>query len=119
MRENPLEKFKQRHLSEAELREAVELLGAVAEPPSFWSEIANDASMPVAHRKLALVQLVRRHVLPGSTTVGALAEMLDGARWLSNSEITVITEIGGKVPVAWSPGDPLIVISLPGGGGAI
>lgn len=116
---NPLENFKQPHLSEAELREAVELLGAVVEPPSFWSEIANDATMPVAHRKLALVQLVRRHVLPGNTTVGELAEMLNGARWLSNSDITVITEIGGKVPVSWSLDDTLIVIPLPGGRGAI
>src|SRR5206468_2467897 len=105
---NQFEKFKRTDSSEAELREAARLLGAVVEPPSFWSAIANDASMPVMHRKLALVQLVRRHVLPGTTTVGVFAEMLKGAEWLSDGDITVITEIGGKVPVTWSPDDTCI-----------
>jgi hypothetical protein len=116
---NRFEKFKRTDSSEAELREAAELLGAVVESPSFWSAIANDASMPVAHRKLSLVQLVRRHVLSGRTTIGVFAEMLDGAQWLSNGDITVITEIGGKVPVTWSPDDTVIAIAPPGGRGGI
>jgi hypothetical protein len=116
---NQFEKFKRTNLSEGELREAVESLGAVVEPASFWSAIANDASMSVAHRKLALVQLVRRHVVPGTTTVGVFAEMLEGAHWLSDGDVTVVTAIGGKVPVTWSPDDTVVAIALPGGRGAI
>jgi hypothetical protein len=116
---NQFEKFKRTDSSEAELYEAAELLGAVVEPASFWSAIANEASTSVTHRKLALIQLVSRHVLPGTTTVGVFAEMLDGAQWLSDGDITVITAIGGKVPVTWSPDDTVIAIALPGGCGAI
>lgn len=115
----PFEKFRRSDSDEAELRDAAELLGAVVEPPSFWSAIANDASMPVAHRKLAVVQLVRRHVVPGTTTVGVFADMLDGARWLSNGDITVVTELGGKIPVKWLQDDTVIAVALPGGRGAI
>jgi hypothetical protein len=117
--ENPFERFSRAASSEAELRQAMEGLGAVIEPPSFWSAIANDASMPVAHRKWALVQLVRRHVLPGLTTVGVFVEMLDGARWLSDTDIVVINVLGGKIPVKWSLDDTVIAIALPGGHGAI
>jgi hypothetical protein len=119
MMENQLEKFKQAESSEAELREAAEQLGAVTESPSFWSEIANDASMPAAHRKLAIVQLVRRHISTGKTSVGELAEMLGGAKWLGDDDVTVFTIIAGKVPVVWSPDDTIIAIALPGGRGAI
>jgi len=119
MATNPFETFWQRGSSEAELHEAAGLLGPVVEPPSFWSAITNDASMPVPHRKMALVQLVRRHVAPGTTTVGAFAKMLDSAPWLGNGDITAVTHIGGKVPVAWSPDDTVIAIALPGGRGAI
>jgi hypothetical protein len=119
MMENPFEKFGRTDASEAELREAAKLLGAVVEPPSFWSAIANDASMSVLQRRLALVQLVRRHVLPGKTTIGVFAEMLDGAPWLSDGDITVINEIGGKIPVKWLPDHTVMAIALPGGRGAI
>lgn len=116
---NWFEKFTRGDSSEAELREAAEHLGSVVEPPSFWSAIANDASLPVAHRRLAIVQLIRRHVVPGKTTASAFAEMLDGALWLGNGDITVVTELGGKVPVTSSPDDTVIAIALPGGYGAI
>jgi hypothetical protein len=116
---NQFAKFKRTDSSEAELHEAAELLGGVVESASFWSAIANDESVSVVHRKLALVQLVRRHVVPGATTVGAFAEMLEGARWLNDDGITAITALGGKVPVTWSPDETVIAITLPGGRDAI
>jgi hypothetical protein len=116
---DPWDTFKRSDSSEAELREAAKLLDAVVEPPSFWSAIANDASMPIANRKLALVELVRRHVVAGTTTVGAFARMLDGAPWLNDSDITLVTSLAGKVPVKWSPENAVAAITLPGGSGAI
>lgn len=116
---DPFEEFKRADASEAEIGQAGELLGAVVELPSFWSGIANDASMPVAHRRLAVVQLVRRHVLPGRTTVGVFAEMLDGAQWLGDGDITLISEVGGKIPVSWTAEDTVIAVALPGNRGAI
>jgi hypothetical protein len=111
-----LEIFLRRDLGEAELRKAAELLGPVTENACFWSAIANDAWMPAAHRRLSLVALVRRHVIAGTTRVGALVEMLDGARWLGDGDITMITAIGGKIPITWSSDDTLVAIALPGGG---
>jgi hypothetical protein len=113
------EKFKRADLSEAELHEAAGLLGAVVEPASFWSAIANDASVSMTNRKLALVQLVRRHVVLGTTTIGVFAEMLEGAPWLNDNSIRAITALGGKVPVRWSPDETVIAITLPGGRCAI
>jgi hypothetical protein len=98
-----------------ELRAAAEALPAGAEAPSFWSEIANDASRPPAHRALAIEQLVRRHVTPGETTLGALAAMLDGAAWLRDGDVSLATTITGKLPVPWSPDGTVAVIALPGG----
>jgi len=115
---NQFEKFKRARSSEAELRDAAALLGEVVEPPSFWSAIANDASMPVAHRKLAVVALVRRHLSPGMT-VGAFADLLDGAPWLGDDDVAAVTGIFGKVPVSWGPDDTVVAIALPGGSGAI
>jgi len=119
MMESPFEMFQRRDSGEAELREAAERLGPVAEPPSFWSAIANDASRHATHRGLAVVELVRRHVVPGATTLGLFARMLDGASWLADDDVTAITEISGKVPVRWSPGDTVTSIALPGSRGAI
>jgi hypothetical protein len=116
---NLFEKFKRTDSSEGELREAAKVQGPVDEPSSFWSRIANDASMPVVHRRLALIQLFRRHVIPGRTSIGELARILDGAHWLGDDDITVITALGGKVPVKWSPDGTVIAIALPGGRGAI
>ncbi len=87
--------------------------------PEFWSGIANDRSRPPAQRTLALVQLVRHHVSPGRTTLGALAALLDGARWLGDGDIVVVTALGGKVPVTWTPEDTIAAVALPGGHGAL
>ncbi len=119
MSSHPFEVFERRDATEAELRGAAEQVAPVVETPSFWSAIANDATRADAHRMLALIQLVRRHVSPGTTTVGSLAEMLDGAPWLGDHDIALITAIGGKIPVAWSAEDTVVAIGLPSGRGAI
>jgi hypothetical protein len=118
MVEDPFEVFGRSEADEAELRDATERLGAVTERRSFWSAIANDPSRPASHRALALEQLFRRHVHP-DTTLSALAEMLDGAGWLDDGDVTVVTALGGKVPVTWSLDDTVFAIALPGSRGAV
>jgi len=113
--DDPLRPFTRSDAGEAQLREAAERLGPVAEPPSFWSAIANDPSRPGAHRALAVEQLVRRHVHPGGTTLGELAAMLDGAAWLGGGDLTIVRALAGKVPVSWSLDDTVAAVALPGG----
>jgi hypothetical protein len=103
----------------AELRAAAEALPPGADPPSLWSGIANDASRPPAHRALAVEQLVRRHVAFGETTLGALGVMLDGATWLHDDDVTLVTAVTGKLPVPWSSDLTVVAIALPGGAGDV
>jgi hypothetical protein len=112
--QDPFAVFERRDAKREELLEAAERLGPVDEPSWFWSHIANDQSMPAELRALALIELVRRHVVPGQTTVSTFAQMLDGAPWLGEDDLVVATEITGKVPVQWSQDDTVAVISLPG-----
>jgi hypothetical protein len=101
----------------AELRAAAAALPRGAEPPSLWSGIANDASRPPAHRALAIEQLVRRQVTPGETTLGELGRMLDGATWLHDHDVVLVTAVTGKLPVPWSSDTTVVAIGLPGGAG--
>jgi hypothetical protein len=70
-------------------------------------------------RKTSLVQLVRRGVVPGTTTVGMFARLLQGAQWPGDGDVTVITALAGLVPVTWSPENTVVAIALPRGTGAI
>ena len=112
--EDPFAVFERHDAKREELREAAKRLGPVDEPSWFWSHIANDKSMPAELGALALIELVRRHVVAGQTTVSTFAQLLDGAPWLGEDDVIVATEITGKVPVQSSQDDTVAVISLPG-----
>jgi hypothetical protein len=116
---DPFSILRDRESSEDDLWRAVDALGSVSEPASFWSAIANDLSRRADQRALALTEVVARHVVPGSTTVGEFAEMLDGAPWLETSDVDVVTAIGGKVPVTWAQDGTVAVLALPARRGAI
>lgn len=111
--QDPFAVFERREAKREELREAAKRLGPVEEPPWFWSHIANDQSMPAELRALALIELVRRHVVAGQTTVSTFAQMLYGAPWFGEDDVIVATEITGKVPVQSSQDNTVAVISLP------
>ena len=86
-------------------------LGEPIEPASFWSAIANNKTFQPQHRRLAIYQLFRRHV-PLGTTVRELGLLLEDATWLSESSISEITALGGKIPVNWTSGDTILLIEL-------
>lgn len=111
--------FRRADATEGELRAAAVRLGPVKESPSVWSDVANEPSLPDHHRRLAVVQLVRRHVIPGQTTTAEFATMLAGAPWLETGDITLMTALAGKIPVQWSAADTVAAITLPGNEGAI
>ena len=69
--------------------------------------------------RAAIAQLVRRHIRPGTTTLAELAALLDGAAWLRAEDVTLITDLGGKIPVGLSDGNTTVAIALPGGRGAL
>lgn len=115
---DPYTILRQSDSTEEELWRAAEALGDVSEPPSFWSSIANAAIRP-DHRALALAELVIRHVVPGTTTVGEFAQMIEGVLWLDDSGVNVVTALGGKIPVKATLDDTVATIALPGDRGAI
>jgi len=106
-----LKKFEQHGASETELLEAIERLGPVVELPARWSAIANDQSLPLYHRRLAVAQFITRHIVRGLTSCGEFARMLDGARWIDHDGIVIVDALGGKIPVTSSPDST--VVSIP------
>ena len=60
------------------------------------------------------MQLARGYVVPGSATIGEMAALLEGAAWLRDDDVALVTALAGKVPIAWSPDDTAVAISLPG-----
>jgi hypothetical protein len=86
----------------------------LTELPRILSTAANDPERPATDRVVAVTQLVRNHVLPGRTTIGDLAALLEGADWLRDDDVALVTALAGKVPIAWSPDDTAVAILLPG-----
>jgi hypothetical protein len=95
----------------AALVKAIQQLGPLDQPAAFWSAIANSADYNADHRRRAVFELVRRHVLPG-TTLGELARLLDTPTWLDDDDIAVVTVLGGKIPVSWTFDDTVLVLSV-------
>ena len=81
------------------------------EPLSSLNEIANDASRATADRRHAVFQLFAGHVRPGMT-LAELAEVLAGAEWLRDEDVSVVTAIAGKIPVTWSSEDTVFVLHV-------
>ncbi len=85
------------------LMRAIQQVGTVSEPASFWSDIANSDSYSQDHRRRAIFQLFLRHVSPGMTsgamTLAELAQILANPSWLADEDIRVVTFLAGKIPV--------------------
>jgi hypothetical protein len=87
-------------------------LGAVTESPDFWVKIANDAKFSDLHRSRCVMQLFKRHVKP-DMTLGEVAKLLSGAKWLhGNEHIVHFIVLGGFVPVEWPSEGSLFSIGL-------
>ncbi len=83
------------------LMRAVQQLGPVTEVASFWTAIGNNAEYSQKHRRWAVWELFHRHVKPG-ITLADLARILDNPTWLADESISVVTVLGGRIPVKWT-----------------
>src|SRR5262249_22025243 len=68
------------------------------EPPKIWTDIANDSKYPLERRREALFKLFERHV-PPRTKLSALGELLAGAKWLENRDMTFEFAPSGLIPL--------------------
>lgn len=62
--------------------------------------------------RAAIVELFSERVRPG-TTLGELAELLSGAAWPRDEDVSVVEAIAGKIPVSWTLEDTIFALSLP------
>jgi hypothetical protein len=63
-----------------------------------------------------LADAVERDAVAGRTSVGELGALIDAASWLTNSHVVRVDQVGGKLPIAWTPDGTVARIALLGGG---
>lgn len=100
-----------RHCGEDQLRQAIQGLGPVSEPPSFWTAIASDDSYSRFHRRQSVFQLFYRHIRPGMT-LADLARVVGQPTWLSRINVTAVEDLGGHIPVALSSDRTVLVFDI-------
>lgn len=93
------------------LLKAIQQIGTVTESAQFWTAIVNSNEYGKDHRRLAVFQLFQRFVSP-SMTLFALAQILDNPRWLGDEDVSVVTVMGGEIPIKWSFEDTVFVLSV-------
>lgn len=91
------------------LLESIAHLGAVTEPPSFWTQIADNTNYTLVHRTRAVFALFRRH---GQYihNVWDLRRCLTPANWLKQSPVEKVVQ--GFMPVDLRSGDTVFSISV-------
>src|SRR5438128_9264718 len=72
---------------QAQWAKALRELDMPPESPEFWTNIANDPAYPSERRAEAIFKLFERHISPG-IKLPALGELLGGAKWLRNADVT-------------------------------
>jgi hypothetical protein len=90
---------------------AIGQLGAVTEPASFWTDIANSPRYSMEHRRACIVALFRRHVHAGMT-LNEIAAKLDNQIWLQKEDIHEITSMAGSLPVRSVLSDTTVGITI-------
>ena len=93
------------------LIETIQKLGEVTESAQFWTVIANSDGYSKGHRRHAVFQLFQRFVSP-DMTLFALAQILNNPRWLADEDISIVTVLGGEIPVTWTLDDTVFVLSV-------
>jgi hypothetical protein len=77
---------------------AAQRLGPVTEPPDFWTRVANSAEYTKRHRRVAVIELFRRHVKPGMS-LAELGDVLDRAIWLNECTVTALETVYAIIPL--------------------
>ena len=108
---NTLTQIADPKIKQADLVEAIQQLGPVTEEPGFWSAIANDDNYSQDHRRRAVYELIQRHVHNGMT-LADMAKILDDPTWLKDEDVTMVTIVGGKMPVKWSMEDTIFILHI-------
>jgi hypothetical protein len=93
------------------LLQALRQLGPVEEPPEFWTKIANSTGYSPDHRRRAVFELFRRHVHP-PIAVAELARLLHRPTWLRDEDVSIVSRLGGKIPVKFDFADTVFVIGV-------
>lgn len=102
--DNAIRAFSDRSASAAQVRRAAVSLRASSEvDAAFWANAANDETMDMMRRRIAVFMLWDRCVHPGDTLLSA-GTMFRGARWMETAHVEWIAVLAGQVPVEFSPG---------------
>jgi hypothetical protein len=80
------------------LRQAIMDIAGSDVPSEIWAKIANDPAYRVAHRRLCIFELFRRHVRAGMKA-SELARLLHGALWLDDRDVRLVEDVSGWLPV--------------------
>lgn len=87
-----------------DLVKVVQKLGPATESPKFWSDIANSTEYAKLHRRIAVIELIKRHTKSGMK-LSHLVQILDNPVWLEDSNVRIITVLAGYIPLKeLSPG---------------
>lgn len=96
----------------ATLRRIAATLDDAQWPATRWLALSNDESFGPAHRRVAASELLRRHVRPGAT-LGAVAQLTAGAKWIDAHSVRVVEDIAGRPPpLALAAGGTVVAIDI-------
>jgi hypothetical protein len=65
------------------------------------------------HAVRDLAGAVEREAVAGTTTLGELGVLIDAASWLRADDVLRVDQIGGKIPISWTPEGTVARIALP------
>ena len=111
MSQDVFKRVSDRMISGSDLKSEINKLGGVTEPPSFWSDIANDQTYSAGHRAASICQFFRRHI-NASLSLVELAKLLDYPEWINLDTVTTVAHLRGEIPVAWHPGETVFAVRL-------
>jgi hypothetical protein len=80
-------------------------------PAEDLTTIANDPAYSPEERRTAVLRLFREHVRPGMT-LAEVGDLLEGAPWLDDGDVTVVEDVGGALPVRPSEGVTIARIAV-------
>ncbi len=97
--------------NEAECAKALQQLDKPPEPAKVWTDIANDSKYPLERRRQCIFKLFERHISP-RIKLSALGEILAGAKWLQDGDITIPHGPSGAIALDTSRKGTIYYISL-------
>jgi hypothetical protein len=111
MSQDALKRISDRTISERELRSEINNIEGMTEPPSFWIDIANDATYSAGHRAVCICQFFKRQIRKPVDLLD-LARLLNDPNWINPNTVTAVTHLKGEIPVQWNPGERVLAVRL-------